>query len=400
MNKPHCPILDELSVIWNQKLSERYGEGYFLINEAVGRLKLIAERFYALGLNDNHFTKEILSKIPYKYEQRMSEILFSDRLIRDGYKLSSGKKGPDFKAEKNGKITWFEVITPQPVPKLVEQFNNPSYSLNPTHEGTQLATHSTLLKTTAAIEAKHHKIKGYINEGIISETDKAVIVINDSLFFPLDRRTIGLNCEVANGCSGLPLVAEGLLGIGQSYFTDIHKDNNFQIVRSKNETITNQNNSQVDTNRFETDFYSDISGVFVLTLREDYGLAEVVYEHEKNKKNKGVFLINPNTTRPFETGGLSAKYLDFKKLDNLTSASTTNPVRQIVTPTLWGYFMEFNRYISYIKQLYIEAGVFVIDEETDEVSLSEKAFEVGIERYVLIYDESTGIPKGVSLTEE
>jgi len=400
MDVLHCPILEELSNIWKKTLEKRYGDGFFLINEAVGRLKLMANRFYELGLNDPTFTSEILSKEPYKYEQRMSEILFSDRLIRDGYKLSSDKEGPDFKAEKNGKVTWFEVITPSPVPKLEKQFKDPNYRLNPTQEGARLASYTTLLKTTAAVREKNKKIVTYINDGIISEGDATIIVINDSLFFPLDLPTIGLNCEIAEGCSGLPLIIEALMGIGQAHWIKNQSDNNHQIVRANNDFIINQNNSSVDTNRFRTDRYNSISGVFVLTLREDYGLAEVIYEHVKNKKNKGVFLTNPNTTRPFEPRDLSARHIEHKRLDELTRISDDNPVSCLMTKTVAGYLMELNSYLGYIRQLFIKAGVHVANETTNEVSISQKALEGVFGKYVVDYDEASGLPIGVSLLEE
>ncbi|HEK0788411.1 TPA: hypothetical protein SMP78_002619 [Proteus mirabilis] len=400
MIEVHCPILEELSQIWENNLRERYGESFPLINEAVGRLKLIANKFYELKLNDDHFTSEILSKDSYKYEQRMSEILFSDRLIRDGYQISSKKKGPDFKAEKNGLVTWFEVITPAPEHKLALQFQDLTYGLNPTHEGTHLANLTSLLKTTQSVQEKYKKIDGYIKDKIISKNDSTVIVINDSLLFPLNDYMIGLTCEVAEGYSGLPLIVEALVGIGQCYFHPNEDNENYQIVREFNRFINKTNGSPVETNLFLTDTYKEISGVFVLTLREDYGLAEVIFEHKKSKKNRGTFLTNPNTSRPFIKENLTANYINHEHLIHILNPSDSHPTNALITKTLAGHYLDLMNYLDYIRQLYIDAGILFFDKVKNKIVVSPEALEIGVDKYQLNYDESTGYPISVTLIKE
>lgn len=122
-----CKILDILSEKWKKILQERYKNSQYhdvLVDLGVDNLKDITNRFYELNLNDSNFDKEILNK--EQYHQRLSEIIVSDRLLRDGFELSSKDYGPDFKATKNGKTVWFEVITPDPksnveMKKMLEQ---------------------------------------------------------------------------------------------------------------------------------------------------------------------------------------------------------------------------------------------------------------------------------------
>jgi hypothetical protein len=64
---------------------------------------------------------------------------------------------------------------------------------------------------TGVIETKANIIKGYIEKKIIPEDEPVVIVVNDSLFYPLDVYMVGVTEEVQKGSSGLPFVIEALL---------------------------------------------------------------------------------------------------------------------------------------------------------------------------------------------
>ncbi|ENN8395987.1 hypothetical protein ACAX60_004633 [Serratia marcescens] len=383
-----CPILHILTEKWRSNLTEKYGKSFSVYIEiAIEFLKKITDRFYELELNDNHFESEILSKDKYKYEQRMSEIIFSNRLEREGYSIQSNESGPDFKAVKNGNITWFEVITPTPDNELLEQFEDRSYALNPTHEGNSMRERNTLLKMTSAVQAKYKKIHGYINKGIIKENEAVIIVVNDSLLFPLSSRMIGLSCDIAKGCSGLPLVVEALLGVGQSYWQPDESGTNYQMVRSERPVIHNNNNAEIETNRFLTEKYSDISGVFVLTLREDYGLAETIYTHPRHKQNRGQLLTNPNTSRVFKTSDLSAYVIDHDEIKKLLKPSKERPIRNSITKTTTGYYLDMINYLNRLRELLFEAGILIEDKETGEVTISEYGLSVGIDNFELVLDD-------------
>jgi hypothetical protein len=333
-----CPIMNELKAKWEKVLVSRYENSFMpVINVAIMVLEKITYNFYSLGLNDNNFDKEILSGDEAKYHQRMSEILVSDRLLRDGFKLSSAEKGPDFKAVKDDSIIWFEVITPTPDTSLSTRLTDKNTRLCPTPENNENINHHLLLKMTGAVKEKYKKIEGYIRDGIIKPNDRVVIVVNDSLLSPLDMYMIGVNYEIVKGNSGLPLVVEALLGIGNSLWVESDEGGNYQIVRSERNTVLNHNNATISTNYFLNDHYKDLSGVFVLTLREDYGISRVIYD---DTENRGVVLTNENSFRPLSKKLISAQFCDHEAIKKLMSPSSEMPVRSMITKTLTGYYFD------------------------------------------------------------
>lgn len=161
-------------------------------------------------LNDTQFDTAIL--LEQQYHQRLGELIVADRLLRDGFELSSKDFGPDFKATKNGKTVWFEVVTPNPNDEMVQILEDVQGRLFPKHETNCRENSLALLKMTGVIETKANIIKGYIEKKIIPEDEPVVIVVNDSLFYPLDVYMVGVTEEVQKGSSGLPFVIEALLG--------------------------------------------------------------------------------------------------------------------------------------------------------------------------------------------
>jgi hypothetical protein len=64
----------------------------------------------------------------------------------------------------------------------------------------------SIVENDRVIETKANIIKGYIEKKIIPEDEPVVIVVNDSLFYPLDVYMVGVTEEVQKGSSGLPLL--------------------------------------------------------------------------------------------------------------------------------------------------------------------------------------------------
>jgi hypothetical protein len=277
----------------------------------------------------------------------MTEILVSDRLLRDGFKLSSAQKGPDFKAEKDDETIWFEVITPTPDTGLLDILADKKTRLSPTTENNANINHQLLLKMTGAVKEKYEKIESYICDGIIKDNDRVIIVVNDSLLSPLDVYMVGVNYEIAKGNSGLPLVVEALLGIGNSLWVGPDERRNYQIIRSERNTVLNHNNAPISTNYFLNDHYKDLSGVFILTLREDYGVSQVVYD---DTENRGMILTNENSLRPLSKKLISARFCDYEVIKKLMSPSAEMPVRNMITKTFHGYYFDMMRKLRSLNE--------------------------------------------------
>lgn len=342
-----CPIMNELKAKWKKTLVSRYGDSFMpVIDVAIMALEEITYNFYSLGLNDDHFDSEILSGDEAKYHHRMSEILVSDRLLRDGFELSSADKGPDFKAVKDDNTIWFEVITPTPDTGLSTRLADKNARLHPTPENNSSINLQLLLKMTGAVKEKYERIEGYIRDGIIKNNDRVIIIVNDSLLSPLDVYMVGVNYEIVKGNSGLPLVVEALLGIGNSLWMGPDERGSYQIVRSERSTILNHNNSPISTNYFLNDHYKDLTGVFILTLREDYGISRVIYD---DTENRGVLLTNENSLRPLSKKLISARFCDHEAIKKLMSSSSEKPVRNMITKTLAGYYFDMMGKIKNMK---------------------------------------------------
>lgn len=332
-----CPIINELKVKWEKVLVSRYGDSFMpSIELAVKTLEEIACNFYRLGLNDDHFGIEIMSGDEAKYHQRMTEILVSDRLLRDGFNLSSKKKGPDFKAEKNGEVIWFEVITPTPDITLLAKLADKKARLSPDAVNATNICHEFLLKMTGAVKEKYEKIQGYIRDGIIKDDDQVIIIVNDSLMSPLDVYMVGLTYEMTKGNSGLPLAVEAFLGIGNATWVEADGEG-YQLIWRPREFVRNKNNAPIFTNYFLNEHYKDLSGVFVLTLREDYGLSRVFYG---DNKNRGGVLTNEHSSRPFSNSIDSAQLFDHIAIKKLMQFQAKSPRRSMMTKTFYGYYFD------------------------------------------------------------
>lgn len=335
-----CKILDILSEKWKKILQERYKNSQYhdvLVDLGVDNLKDITNRFYELNLNDSNFDKEILNK--EQYHQRLSEIIVSDRLLRDGFELSSKDYGPDFKATKNGKTVWFEVITPDPksnveMKKMLEQ--SVEERLRPNPEDIHRKNSLALFKMTSAIQEKSEKIKRYIRNKIIPDNEPVIIIVNDSLFFQLDVFMVGLTVEIFKGVSGKPLSIEALLGLDSPVYIS---NNPYLTWRTRNEAVKD-NGSSVKTNGFFSGTYNHISGVFVMTAREDYGISLAIYN---DIKNKGLLVKNLNSNNILPDGLLNTKIFDSNVLNEILNDTSQTG---FCTKTLQGENWDMIKYID------------------------------------------------------
>jgi hypothetical protein len=180
--------------------------------QAIDFLSSSLERFLREGLADRHFISRLEQGEEYEYQQRLAELLFAAYLWQHGFSLSSRNAGPDFRAEKNGKVIWFELTTPEPE-------GIPPYYLNTPKIGDPVLARSVphealTLRWTSAFIGKARKLlgdlaketPGYIATGIVREHEPYVIVINSRLLSAWPFNLIGV--------SQFPYAVETCLGVG------------------------------------------------------------------------------------------------------------------------------------------------------------------------------------------
>jgi len=335
-----CKILDVLLEKWKKILLERYKGQESLVEIGLENLKIITENFYNLELNDTHFDSAILME--EEYHQRLSEIIVSDRLLRDGFELSSKDSGPDFKATKNGNTVWFEVVTPNPNDEMNQILKDVKGRLTPNPETIGREAFLSLLKMTSAIKDKSEKIRGYINKKIVQDNEPIIIVVNDSLFFPLDMYMVGLSVELATGVSSFPLAIEAVLGLDRPVYdkTKFATDADAYLSWGTRDNVLKDNKSPVITNCFELEEYKHISGIFVMTAREDYGISCAVYE---NKKNVGLLVKNLNSKNIIPDNLLKTKVFDSNSLCQLMNDTSHKGLSSL---TLHGHYNNMLHYIN------------------------------------------------------
>lgn len=337
----HSKVRDK----WLQALDLRYPELKDTLDNlnAVNFLDSIYTTFKVSGLADSKFDSQLeLDDGSYSYHHAMSEMLLSNRLIRDGFILSSSDSGPDFKAIKNDKTYWFEVITPEPKHGIFEHNQDGRKRINPDPSDIYDNNTYRLWRITAAIKEKKEKFAKYIKseDYDVKSDDACIIVINDSLLEPLDLPMFGLTQEVSSGISGLPLAVEALYGIGGSYWSE---DENGQVIlRKVRNEVLNKNNSPINLQGFLNDSMSFISGVFCLTLREDYGLSYLIGE---NKVNKGIYIENVYASVKIDSSVLSAKFMSYDHLKGLLSDTEISRSHNNAVHTIWGQKLNFMKYI-------------------------------------------------------
>ena len=327
---------------WILALDKRYPDLKDFMPLGIEHLESIYNEFKANGLADSKFDSQLELDTGYSYHHGMSEVLLSDRLLRDGFKLSSRDSGPDFKATKDNRTYWFEVITPEPMNGIEKHNLDTSNRLNPTGVGSENLSTWQLWRITAAIKEKKEKFEKYINSEHfeVKESDFCIIVINDSLLEPFDLPMYGLTQEVTHGVSGLPLAAEAVYGIGHCYWED--KETPSVLLRRKRNKVLNKNGSPIKLNGFLNDSLAIISGVFCLTLREDYGLTCLF---STNKANSGVYLENQFANTKIKNSDLSAKFMNHEYIEAFLSPTEVSKNHNNMVHTIYGQKIDFINYL-------------------------------------------------------
>ncbi|MEW5836709.1 MAG: hypothetical protein AB1832_16730 [Pseudomonadota bacterium] len=252
--------------------------------QAVEALTTAYDRFHAERLADREFDKHLLSDSTAQSEARMGELLFAMLLWQSDFALSSANSGPDFRATKDGLTICFEVITPEPK-GFPEGYLN---SLKVGGEVAQRVPHEQrILRWTHALKTKSDKWigedggPGWLSNGVVSEREPYVIVINSVL---LDKYWWEIN-----GVSRLPYPVEICYGAGPiaaamdpSTGSILSEGNQFRPV------INRPGKESVPSSVFLSPGYDHVSAVLGCILKEQtivFGkepLAELVHNSRAN----------------------------------------------------------------------------------------------------------------------
>lgn len=246
--------------------------------------------FIASGLADRKFEIELTGGSEDTFWSCVSEALVYDRL-RD--KLASSRPnvgvGPDFLVEIGQQRVWIEVICPTPVGVPADWLE---IRIN---QATSMPHEAILLRWTAAIKEKTEKlvgsldgkVRGYLQQGVVSPNDCYVIAVNGCRFrhgpFP-----------ALLGVSQFPYAAEAVLPIGPY---QIHIDREtLRTVRHGHQerfAIMKPNGASVPTHAFLDPRYKPVSAVWAM----DFNGCRAIGNPEPS-----ALVHNPNAVNPLPQG--------------------------------------------------------------------------------------------------
>lgn len=265
----------------------------------------VCKEFMDSGMADGKYYSELSSDADEKFWACVSEALvyqliknkeFADRKV-DG-------AGPDFLLLHNGKRIWVEVVCPRPI-------GIPGDWLSFTTVGAGHVPHDQiLLRWTGAIKEKLEKLMGsssgakagYIEQGIVSESDAYVIAVNGCQLrhgpFP-----------ALDGISQFPYAVEAVFPIGPR---QLRIDRASQRVVSngyqERHTIAKPNGAQVPAYAFLDTANHMVSAIWALDLNGGTCIG--------NSEPMAV-VHNPNATNPLPIGYLPAeREFGAKRLDS------------------------------------------------------------------------------------
>lgn len=256
----------------------------------------VYDRFCDAGLADNHFERELTNGNASTYAQRVAELLLADMLWNDGFELSSSSTGPDFKALKNGKSAWIELITPEPCAALAEFLE-----LDPSPLVRRVPHEEINLRWTSAISEKAQKLlgdrsgkkAGYIAKGIVHPDDSFILAVNARL---LERSPSG----GLYGISQFPAPIEVLFGVGpiEVVISRETGDIEGQHHQHRPKLLKRKTGSEIPADSFLDSRYAPISAVLGLSLCESKPLGN---EHFSE------LVHNPLALNPIASDWLAAQ---------------------------------------------------------------------------------------------
>lgn len=234
-------------------------------------LEEACRRHITLGLGDPDLVQKLCSPDESVYWQQLSEILLAYELLEAGCRLIPVCTGPDFLIEDDGRRIWIEVICPRPEGIPYAWLEGPSGKVK------RMPHEAMLLRWTAAINEKAEKLlgnpdsgrRGYLQKGIVADTDVYVIAVNARLLR-------GPYFASVTGISQLPFAAEAVFAIG-AYAVSIDR-NTLEIVNSRHlhrPTIPKPNGAQVPAYTFLDPAFRPISAVWATDVDETWIIGNV-----------------------------------------------------------------------------------------------------------------------------
>lgn len=124
----------------------------------------------------------------------------------------------------------------------------------------------------------------------------------------------------------------------------------YQLKWNTRTDVFKDNGSPVSTDRFQSDEYKHISGVFVMTAREDYGISLSVYGDEKNV---GLLVKNLNSNNILPDGLLKTRTYDSNELRKLIDPTMRKPITSLVTRTLHGQYFFMVQHLNKLSQEHV-----------------------------------------------
>lgn len=233
----------------------------------VQTLSALFDQFHLLRLADHHFALQLARGAEVVHHQRLAEMLLAKHLLDHGFALSSASVGPDFRATKDGRSLWIELVTPEP--KGID----PEWLSAAPSEGVWSFPHEAIaLRYTSALKEKHEKLMGvkgkrpgYLAQGIVAPGEPYVIAINQHL---LHGRYHALE-----GISQVPVAGEVVYSIGPQ---QLHLNpSTGRVVGADHAYRPSLNKIRpaggcvgVPADSFLNPAYAAVSGVWALDLQE------------------------------------------------------------------------------------------------------------------------------------
>jgi len=301
-------IIQPLRIRWTDTLTKRYAflATTDLITNAVDALASIYFEFKARGLADPGFDSQLQGE---QHSERLGQMLLFHYLNRNGFDLTSAPDGPDFVAERDGTVVYFELITPGTGPHdTLGDMDARRDRLHPDPQSNRARSREALLRVTGAFTAKANQYRYWLDKAVIKPANARVVVINDAQLCP-DSMFYGMTHALDCGPSGCPMIVEALLGEGTPYFTPPEMPGAYNINRTfRTHVLKPSNRANISTTYFYDPHFSHVSATLQLTLREDYALGLELASYAMAKPGsesianqhlpKGVLVCNPIATTP------------------------------------------------------------------------------------------------------
>jgi hypothetical protein len=285
-------------------LEERYPDADHRNNRVYKDFALqLWETFQKYDLQDNDFVEQFTSENIETHIQRYSEMLFAWHLVNLGYVLTSKGKGPDLCIEHNGQRIWVEIITPtliqpsadsfgaQRTAQLINDYQAPIPINQKDIRLRDIPSEQILLRWTAALREKHHKLIGYLEKGIVQPEDPYLVAINSVL----------LGRHGFKGISQYSTPLEATFAVGPIKLTiGTETDEIINSGPSYRPILVKHNQANIPADTFLDHSYKKISGI----IATHAGLEVAV---QPNPPSLLVVVHNPNSVNPLPISIFGAK---------------------------------------------------------------------------------------------